>query len=291
MVTRWICGPAISCHGLNIGFRASRDDLFRGLADVFPPGSCDCDADVDILYSLDVDCYGTQYTASAGFARNALDSLGASRRIVASNLGGMLKLLRLHLQHTVAELAAGRVFVHAAAIAWRDRLLLFPGRSRSGKSVLAREFIRAGAVYFSDEFAAVDEKGMVHPFARPILLRSDCGKVAYDPGEHGHPVGAAASPAGLIVITRYARHGVFRPTPVPPGQALLYLARNTVSLRSNPGYVLRILTRLVSSARAVKSARGEASDAVAVLLNTVESLEPKRRIHGHLSPGTNWADH
>src|SRR5438477_263298 len=47
------------------------------------------------------------------------------------------------------------------------------GCSLSGKTTLVREMLRLGATYYSDEFAVVDDSGLVHPFARPLGIRED----------------------------------------------------------------------------------------------------------------------
>ena len=149
-------------------------------------------------------------------------------------------------------------------------MILLPGRSQSGKSTLVRELIRAGAAYFSDEYAALDENGMVHPFARPLSLRSHNGRTLYDPRQNGERVGANALPVGLVAITRHVPLKTWRPAPVTPGRALLEIANNTVSIRANPARALRILRIVVSNAPAFMSPRGEAVETAPVLLEAVE---------------------
>ena len=45
-----------------------------------------------------------------------------------------------------------------------------PGHSFSGKSTLVAALVRAGAVYYSDEFAVLDPDGFVHPYAKALSL-------------------------------------------------------------------------------------------------------------------------
>ena len=33
--------------------------------------------------------------------------------------------------------------------------------------------VRAGATYYSDEYAVIDDTGLVHPFARPLGIREE----------------------------------------------------------------------------------------------------------------------
>jgi hypothetical protein len=58
-----------------------------------------------------------------------------------------------HLQLWVAEGAPRHAFVHAGVVGWRGRAMVIPRSSHSGKSTLAAALIRAGATYYSDEYA------------------------------------------------------------------------------------------------------------------------------------------
>lgn len=260
----WFQSPGVFCHGLRIGFRATQPEVLAKIPTIFPPGwESYGDAVFDLEYSLEIDSKRLKYIAY----------LQENDTIVASGLDELLNSLRLHLHHTIAEHASEHVFVHAGVVAWQGRIILVPGRSRTGKSTLVRELIRAGAVYFSDEFAVLDDDGLVHPFARPVSLRCGNSRIQYDPCEHGKPVGAQPLPVGLIVITEYVPQSKWNPEYVSAGRALLNLAQNTVSIRSNPAKILRILKAVASSSLAVNSPREEASEIVLNLLNLSTTLD------------------
>ena len=48
---------------------------------------------------------------------------------------------------------------------------MIPGSSFSGKTTLVRALVDAGAVYYSDEFAALDETGRVFRYAKWLSVR------------------------------------------------------------------------------------------------------------------------
>jgi len=73
----------------------------------------------------------------------------------------------------IAETAHDRFFVHAGVVGWNGRAIVIPGQSKIGKTTLVEEFLRIGATYYSDEFAVFDRRGYVHPFARPLRVRTD----------------------------------------------------------------------------------------------------------------------
>lgn len=259
----WVEGPGILCEGLRIGFRATERHVLREIPAIFlPEWKSSTGGTFDFLYFVEVDHRALQYRAY----------LDETETIVAPTLTEFLDLLRLHLQHAIAEHSTEHIFVHAGVVAWQEIIILIPGRSHSGKSMLVRELIRAGAVYFSDEFALIDDRGMVHPFARPLSLRSGSERTSYDPRHHSEPVGASPLPVGLIVLAPYMPPNQWNPAYISPGEALLELAQNTVSIRANPKRVLSILKNVVSSAIAVKSPREEASQIVPNILTLSSPL-------------------
>ena len=89
---------------------------------------------------------------------------GGDRRDLLERFGSTISL-------DVAEASPLRTFVHAGIVAWGKAAVLIPGRSFSGKTTLVAELVRAGATYYSDEFAVIDRLGMVYPYARPLQVR------------------------------------------------------------------------------------------------------------------------
>lgn len=173
----------------------------------------------------------------------------------------------------VAEFAPAYVFVHAAVVGWRGRAVVLPGPSFSGKSTLAAELVRAGATYYSDEFAVLDRHGRVHAYPRPIAIRdSATGSRTDRPPESLDGVtGGPPLRVGLIGLTEYAASVVsWRPRRLTAGQAVLELLANTVSARRNPERALSVLTRLASRAIVVKGRRGDARTAALSVLRTAE---------------------
>jgi hypothetical protein len=160
----------------------------------------------------------------------------------------------------VAETNYIRTFLHAGVVGWGDRAILIPGRSLCGKTTLVAELIRAGATYYSDEFAVVDKKGMVHPYARPLQVRENGShrQTQRPVEEFGGVAGRKPLPVGLVIVSRYKPEGQWRPRRLSPGIGLLKLLDNTISARRSPAIALSTLKQVVSDAVIVRGARGEA---------------------------------
>ena len=164
----------------------------------------------------------------------------------------------------VAEASRKRIFVHAGVVGWGDRAVLIPGRSFSGKTTLVAELVRAGAVYYSDEFAVIDKQGMVYPYARPLQVRENgSGHQTERPVEHfGGIAGRDPLPVGLVIVSRYKPEAHWRPRQISPGVGLLKILDNTVSARRAPAVAMSTLKQVVSNALIVRGVRGEASQVV-----------------------------
>jgi hypothetical protein len=136
---------------------------------------------------------------------------------------------------SIAEFAPARVFLHAGVVGWKGKAIIFPADSFKGKSTLVLELVRNGAEYYSDDFAIIDEDGLVHPFARPIALRTP----EYRPyeltvGELGGSLGVRPIPPGLVLFTEYVRGKKFSPSMISPGQGVLEMIPFAITLRRRP---------------------------------------------------------
>src|SRR5216683_7525516 len=129
--------------------------------------------------------------------------------------------------------------------------IVIPGRSFSGKSLLVKALVKAGASYYSDEFAVLDERGRVHPYPIPLAIRPDrdgAPPMKYRAEELGGVAGVCPLPVGLVLITRYVSGTRFRPRPLSAGRAVLELLAHTLPARRRPGRVLDALTQAVAQA-------------------------------------------
>jgi hypothetical protein len=175
--------------------------------------------------------------------------------------------LETHMSIHVAEFAKSRVFIHAGVVGWKDRAVLIPGKSRAGKSTLVSALLRAGATYYSDEFAVVDRIGRIHPHLRPIQLRNGDGTIhRIRAVDLSAPMGNKPLPVGLVLITHHGKAAAWRPRRVSPGEGMLALLTNTVSAQRDPSRALSVLGKIAAGATFLKGPRGEADATVARLL-------------------------
>ena len=172
----------------------------------------------------------------------------------------------------LAEHARRFVFVHAAAVAVRGRAIVLPGRTRTGKTTLAAALVRAGADYYSDEYAVLDTHGVLRAYPRPLALRSSDGSAGglLTVDDLGGTVGSHPVPVGLVASLAYRAESSYQPKTLTSAQGVLGLLDNAVAAQSRPRAVLTALTAVMTSAAAVRSARGEADETAIALLHEVD---------------------
>ena len=181
----------------------------------------------------------------------------------------VLEALERDLQLYVAEKARRRVFVHAGVVGWQGKAIVIPGRTMSGKTTLVKALVEAGATYYSDEYAVLDERGRVHPYLKPMSVRENGDGSAKEilPEALGGTSGVKPLPVGLVVATSYREGARWRPRQLLPGRAVMALLAHTVSARWKPEQALTTLRQAVADASVLKGARGEAEEVAKILLD------------------------
>jgi hypothetical protein len=214
---------------------------------------------VDLVYSIT----GPRRTSHAEQGLYRLYRRGALV-LSSTDVLDILDTLESELHFETAVHARRSLFIHAGVVGWRGRAILIPGPSMSGKSSLVAALVRAGADYYSDEFALLDAKGNVHPYARRLSLRTADGRRNHKTTAEalGGRTGRSALPVGLILITEYREAAVWNPKRLTQGEAVLATLANTVLAREQPARTLQILRALAEHADTVRTERGEARDAV-----------------------------
>ncbi len=260
----------MSAYGVRIGIRVSESGMMDDVVGQLPPGWKPASSpSVGQMYSLIVGGSGTR----PGVRRLFLAYRGSLRIAREREATPMFDALKADLRLWVAERAPRRVFVHAGVVEWNGRAIVIPGRSYSGKSTLVAELLEAGATYYSDEYAVIDAKGLVHPFPVPVGMREPGGYASMPQpvSAFGATIGSKPIPVGLITSSRFRAGGSWRPRRLTPGQGVLELLANTVSARRKPDKVLSTLRAAVTGATVVKGSRGEASEVAARVLDLAES--------------------
>jgi hypothetical protein len=253
----WSAVQSILLYGVRVGIRTNSADWLERLPEHFPPLWKPLAAtSVDRIFSLHIG-----KSSHALFEDDELALKSRSRKRVLEDFERRIKMY-------VAEMARRRVFVHAGAVGWNGQAILIPGRSFSGKTTLVKELVRAGATYYSDEYAVLDIQGRLHPYPQPLAIRTNgSAEQQKHPVETlGGVVGSKPLPVGLVIVSRFRENARWRPAQLTAGQGVLELLNNTVPARRKPEVVIPTLQQAVTAATILKGNRGEAEEIVERIL-------------------------
>lgn len=272
----WAVEASFLIHGVRVGIRANNSAALERMAQLLPPGGkVSTVSIVQRLYSALL--YEESALRSESAPRSGTRPLNLlygnwERLARARKPEAVLEAFEEDVQLYVAEHAPRRIFVHAGVVGWKGRAIVIPGRSFSGKSTLTAALVRAGATYYSDEYAVIDGLGRVHPYARPLALREgdEHRSTKYSIETIGGRAGTKALPAGLILVTRFQENARWRPLPLSAGRGALALLENTVSARRVPQRALSTLQQAVQDTTVLQGTRGEAASVVAQILKCAE---------------------
>jgi hypothetical protein len=266
----WTAGITLRAYGVSVGVRTNDQGLMGEILDCLPPGWRHAkNPKVEVIYSL---IRGGE-SATGKIRHFNMLYFNGSRLARTMKLERVLEIFESSIRLYVSENSSRRVFVHAGAVGWRGQAIIIPGRSFSGKTTLVRELVRAGATYYSDEYAVLDRHGHVHPYVKPLSIRENgaVSQTNYSVEDLGGRSGVKPLPVRLVIITTY-RHGArWRPVRLSGGMGALEILANTVPARRQPQASMAALQRVVSGAAIYKSPRGEATEIVDSILSHLDA--------------------
>ncbi len=249
---------ALEAYGVSVEVRVSDARLWPMVRSVLPPGATPADSQAVSAR------FGISEAAKGTFDVAVNDQPVGS----ALELEVALGVLDAQIRALVAGNAHEWVFVHAGTVACGERALLLPGTSFTGKTTLVAALIGAGATYYSDEFAVLDRDGLVHPYPKPLSIRSvDAGRTRETAArELGARTGERPLPVSVIAVTSYRPGASWQPARRPGTAGALALLSNTVPARERPQQALHAASQAAAGAITLEAERGEAQPTAAALL-------------------------
>jgi non-ribosomal peptide synthetase component F len=251
---------AFEAFGVRVALTAESLEAFNRLQALLPPVWEPCPpATVEHRFAV---------VSEPGGAYGVTDD-GVSL-LASGTLDMAVMMLDTHLKARIAVHAHERIFVHAGVVGHNGGAIVIPGKSFTGKTTLVAALVRAGAIYYSDEYAVLDDAGLVHPYAKPLSLRDDRQEQS---DHHVESLGGVAGDQPLrvatVVITGYRPGTEWRPQQVSAGRGALALLSNTVPARLRPEQAMQTTARAVDHAIVLEGERGEAAEIVERLLDSV----------------------
>jgi hypothetical protein len=252
---------AFESFGVRVCVTADTREVLERVPALLPPDAQTCppstaDVSLEVLHSSEDGSYDF-----------LIDGSHVTRKI---DLAFALTLLEAQLRIHVGLNAPNRIFVHAGVVAHEGRVIILPGLSMAGKTSLVLALVRAGAVYYSDEFAVLDDQGLVHPYPKPVSIR-DGDQISSDHEieSFGGVTGDEALEVSAVVFTEYRPGAEWNPTELSPGRGALTMLRNTLAAMKRSEEAIQAIKLAVEGAVLLEGVRGEASEMAQDLLDRV----------------------
>ncbi|MBC7796219.1 MAG: hypothetical protein H7Z37_05020 [Pyrinomonadaceae bacterium] len=258
---KWRGGICFESYGVKIGVRFNRPEVSElvkaNLPFIHKPLF---DNRVDFLFSL----------IGGGYRREKCYLYQNGELVFKQRSTRWLPvILESKFRFLIAEFAPRDVFVHAGAVVWKGQAIVLPGNSYAGKTTLTAALVKAGATYYSDDFAVITEKADLLPYPKTLAMReeNEVAQTNYTVESFGGVQGTKTEPVKLIVLARYERGAKWNPQTLTSGQAMLETLVHTIPAQRKPQQVLRVLSKVTEQATVLKGQRGDATSTAQDILN------------------------
>lgn len=188
-----------------------------------------------------------------------------------TTLEGALFMLNRHLAYVAIGNARDHLLVSAGVVGVGGRAIVLPGPTRIGKTQLVAALLRAGATYYTDDYAVFDEQGRARPYPSRLLMRGGEGRKT--PESLGAERGEDLIPVAVIALVRFAPDGAWSVRRRTPAEGALMLLQAAYGLE-DPSAMLPISRRAAGRAIVLEGERGEADEAAAALLEIAAQSSP-----------------
>jgi hypothetical protein len=256
---------AFECFGVRIGVSTNDPRVRSQLRDLVPPHTQPCEAAaVEQHFSVateDGGAFTVRCDVRDGVPARDLDVPSYIATDVDLSLA--LGLLEDQLHSMVAYRAVDRIFINAGAVGFRGRMIVMPAAGLTGKSTLVAALVRAGATYYSDRYAVLDEEGRVHPYATPLRLDDPGGAGISGDGRAPAVPGEEPLPLGAVVMTGYHPGAEWQPRQLSAGESVLALMSQTVPGQDRPESSMQAIRRALEAEPVVLSSERDEAEPVA----------------------------
>lgn len=260
------------CRGVNLRITGNRQDLIEWAADIARHALL---GDIE-PHTSSVASFTSVFDLSEASDGQIVLTQDGNPEGVNTDREAFRKHLNSLVRVAIAENVADRMFMHAGAVAYKGKGIIFPGDSFVGKSTLVGELLKNGFDYMSDDYAIFDQDGGLYEFPRTLTIRTDGNgyvPVEVTAEELGASVASGPIPVRAVCLTTYEAGSKWEPVTLSPGQGVLEMVPFTFSFINRPEFSLSILNKVAERAIIVSSKRGSADTFVKTFRNFIDKLD------------------
>jgi hypothetical protein len=257
----------IESYGIRVRITSNKPEAIKAARKKIKENLPDCFTEIEETE--------TEHNFLLAWNRSEDDSLYKNGKMIFARTRrkNLLEYFGSDIRRTIAEFAVGRVFIHSGAVSWKGRAIIIPAKSFRGKTALTAALVKRGALYYSDEYAVLDDEGFLHPFPKTLSIRGEIDEyqqVEYPVEKLGGTAATEKTRVGMILISEYKPFAKWNPQILSPAKGIMEIIRHTVPIRTNPAYVLKVLDKIVNNAIIVKSRRADVSKSADSILDFFE---------------------
>jgi hypothetical protein len=255
---------AVEAFGVRLGVGTPLGELLPRIESMLPPGARECDpASVHEHFTIiprTTTTFDLHYDVREG---EPVDDRHVAYRFATNvDLEFALAMLESYIRGSLALHAREHLFIAAGVVAIDGRLILLPGFGLTGKTTLVSALVNEGAEYYSDEYAVLDEDGLVHPYRTPLPWSAN--------GASGSP---RPRPISAVVEATYRPTAEWRPRRLSSGEGVLSLVQYAIPYQEEPERCTRMIMGAMKEGPPVLvTERGEATEVVPLLVSAVEQV-------------------
>jgi hypothetical protein len=180
----------------------------------------------------------------------------------AASVAELIPLFHAVLDGAIVQRLQSTSAVHAGVVALHGKAAILPGASYRGKSTLVAELLKQGCEHLSDEYALIDDEGLVYPYPRALLLRDKNGNQSpATAADLGADTARDPIAPAVIVALEYSSGAAWRIRALEKSAMVLLLLQNTPHEMGASSPIMARFARAAGRADCYVGERGEAKEA------------------------------
>jgi hypothetical protein len=257
-------------YGIRIGFQTDVTDSNSKIASLFPFGTVETDKGaVQGAFLLITNQDSVQngfYWVENGKVELLFDFFEFEEYF--------WKIVEMKLVFVLAMISPPKMFFfHAGAVALNGKGIVIPGKSFAGKTTLTKEFIKHGAIYYSDDCALINSEGLLFPYPISLAVRGENGREYVESKVFGSVDGVEPVKVEYVLFASYKEGKSWSPTILDSGHMTLRLLEHLffpASINQKPKEILELVAKLMGQVKIIEGVRGEAIEVVKWFTDKIE---------------------
>jgi hypothetical protein len=257
-------------YGIRIGFQTDVTDSNSKIASLFPFGTVETDKGaVQGAFLLITNQDSVQngfYWVENGKVELLFDFFEFEEYF--------WKIVEMKLVFVLAMISPPKMFFfHAGAVALNGKGIVIPGKSFAGKTTLTKEFIKHGAIYYSDDCALINSEGLLFPYPISLAVRGENGREYVESKVFGSVDGVEPVKVEYVLFASYKEGKSWSPTILDSGHMTLRLLEHLffpASINQKPKEILELAAKLMGQVKIIEGVRGEAIEVVKWFTDKIE---------------------